>query len=604
MRLEIRELERRVTTIAQTLGELERRPPLPADPETPAEQRRALGEAEVEAALGHADRALAILLARLQDPAFRALPERIDALLLASEVLERKGDLVGAMSFSREALETGEDPQDLAEAGARWFRLARLTGRLEDRVRLFELWRAKGGAKASGTEEAAQVMYEVAFALRARGETEEARRRLAQVPSESAFGSRAAYLAGALFVEEGDLANAERWFSSVMTWPIPFEAEAQVRVEREVRALAALSTARLRYERGDLDAAAAAYARVPPDSPHRRAACWELAYLESERDRHRAALSRLRCVEAAGAPGALRLDVELLESSLLAHLDRYADSVDAYRAVYEDVVEERDLVEATIRSISAPAELLFAGMERTAVEQGREATPGPATLFGDAWTPDLDRAYTVDRGAKAARTEIRRLGEELEGLATELANLEVFEPLELRRLNLERLLREIDHLAGHAGQMAFELRGRHAASAAGAEHRHDAHLDTIEGLLDRLGAQRAEVTARIRRLRREAGRRRSEAMKALRELERDVEALRAEAAALARAAERPVDAAARAALDGVLAELEEAAMRAEVGVLDTYWLKKQRRTRAVERLLTELEETERQMSEATEAASE
>ena len=78
---------------------------------------------------------------------------------------------------------------------------------------------------------------------------------------ESAFGSRAAYLAGVVFVEEGDLQNAERWFSAVMDWALPAfpEEHPQMAIEKDVRALAALSAGRLLYERGDLEGASAAY---------------------------------------------------------------------------------------------------------------------------------------------------------------------------------------------------------------------------------------------------------------------------------------------------------------------------------------------------------
>lgn len=601
--LELKDLARGVAQLETTLSLYERRPPIPQQPKSPAQQRRALGEAEVEMALGHTDRALRILLGRLNDPAFRAMPEYVGALLLTAEVLERKGEFAGAMSLAKEAMERGQTPQHMAEAGARWFRLARLTRRFDDRLRLFELWRRKGGADAAGTEEAAQVMYEVGFALRADGRTAEARRLLAKVPSESAFGSRAAFLAGTLFVQDGDLENAERWFSAIKDWPLPAldEDHPQVAIERELRALSALSTGRLRYERGDLEAARLAYREVPRDSPHLREACWELAYLETEAKRRRAALKYVHCVETLGAPGAMSVDLDLFKSSLFAHVNRYAASIEAYQTVFDAVRRERDLVADTFRRITHPAEFLFAGMERTAVERGPDATPGPATLLGGAWTSDVDRAYRVDRGLGTSLDETDELASDLTDIRRRLDNPRGFEPLELRRLNLRRIVQEIDHLAGHAGEMEFAVRGEHDARSS---HDHQADRTSIKKLVDRLALQRRRAVSQIEALSQEELARRNEALSAVASLRIDIESLREEALRLRQATKGPVNAAAQAALDDVLARLDDAAMRAEVGVLDTYWLKKQHRTRSIEALLNERDEVERQFDEALGAVEE
>lgn len=594
--LELEELKTSVARLASELQRLERRNPLPKAPTTPVDQIRALGEAEVELALGNGQRALQILLGRLEDPRFRTLPVHVDALLLAAEVLEHQGELSGAMAFAREAMESARAPQHVAEAGARWFRLARKTHRVEDRVRMFELWKSRGGAEASGTEEAAQVMYELGFALRASGRTTEARRVLAAVPPDSAHGSRAAFLAGTLYVQDGDLGNAERWFSSIMDWPLPEEAS-RLDLEGEVRALAALSTARLRYERGDLDEARAAYNRVPEDSRHRREACWELAFLESERGRERSALKNVECVEALGAPGTRSVDLKLLESSLLAHLNRYAASIEAYKKLHADVLEERNLIAASFERVQDPAEFLFSGYERTQRERGRDASPGPATLLGNAWSPDVRLAYRVDRGLSSVSQQTESLVEEIAAVEAILVAKDAFEPLELRRQSLRRLQREIDHLAGHAGQIEFAVEGRHAASGlAGHDHRED--TDSVRSVLTTLSRLRGSVQAQLEALQREAARRKAQALSALRALKRELLALRQETQALKTVASGPVNAVARVALDKVVARLDDAAMRAEVGVLDTYWLKKQHRTRQVERMLLEQQEMERQVEDA------
>ena len=597
--LELRDLRRGVEAIEQTLALYAEKAPVPGLPQTPGQQRRALGEAEVEHALGHTSRALRILVGRLEDPRFRALPEHVDALLLVSEVLERSGELAGAMSYAEEALEASVRPRQAAEAGARWFRLARSTQRLDGRLEMFARWRQKGGLEAAGDEASAQVRYEVGFALRAEGDGGRARAVLRRVPPGSRFGSRATYLAATTFVEDGDLANAERWFAALMDWPIPKSDPRQRALEREVRALAALSAARLRFERGALEEARAAYAAVPPGSRHRREACWELAYLEAERGLRRAALAQLDCVRVLGAPGVQQVDLALLEASLLAHLDRYADSLDAYVGLYESVRARRDLVAEAFDRVEAPAELLFSGMERTAAERGAEATPGPATLLGRAWTPAVDLAYRVDRGVLEVLEVAEGLVREIRAIETVLSEEGAFEPLRLRQRNLRRLLQEIDHLAGHAGEMELSVDRAHRADASGARtHDHGDQRGLVRDLIRRLAESRVAARAQLEALEREGEARLSRAEGALRGLRAELAAVRREASDLRGEARAPCDAAARAALDAVVARLDDAAMRAEVGVLDTFWLKKQRRTRAIERLLDEQEATERRLDEA------
>lgn len=582
-----------VRDIESALDVYARRSPLPAPPSGAAAQRRALGEAEVEHALGHEARALGILLARLDDPEFRSLPEHADALILVSLVLERMGEVEGAMSYARTALEVAARPRQLTEAVGRWFRLARVTGQLEDRLAVFELWRSRGGLDGAPTEVAARVAYEVGFALRSMGRRIEARQMLSRVPSDSEFGSRAAYVTAALFVEDGDLGNAERWFSAVMDWPLPdFEPEhPQMAIEAELRALAALSAARLHYDRGALPEARAAYERIPVDSRHRRDACWELAFLDNERGLRRAALVDVACVKALGTPAGLRVDLQLLESSLLAHTDRYTASVEAYQATYDDVLARRDLVARSFANIQRPAEFLFAGMERTSVEQGREATPGPATLFEGAWTQDMDQAYRIDRGAIRVVEQAELLLAEVEAVAAILATKDGFEPLELRQKSLERLLREIDHLSSHAGDLAY---GPDHASAVPAGHVHPGEAEARREL-QRLPQLRKRAEAQLAALAEEGRQRTATAKAALVGLRADLGAVRSEALALRQSAVGPFDAVARAALDAVIGRLDDAAMRAESGVLDTYWIRKQRRTREVERLLDEQKSTEGQL---------
>jgi hypothetical protein len=604
IQLPVDELVRGVSRVRKTVDHFKRAPAIPGLPETEDDQRRVLGAAEIELALGNRTRALEMLMGRLADPRFVKMKEYVSTLLFTSEILESSDEHVGAMHYAELALTNGGTPDQMAEAGARWFRLARRHQRLARRLEIYELWRSKGGERAADIEVGAQVAYEVAFALRADGRREDARALLSKVASESTVGSRAAYLAGVIFVEGGDLANGERWFSAVMDWPLPdlSASDPQMLVEKEVRELSALSAARLRYERGDLEAADLAYATIPFGSPHELEACWERAYLDLTRGRRRGALQNLQCVSDLGAGGAQHVDVRLFRASLLAHVSRYSDSIEAYTLLHKDMERERDLFKAAVADIRGPAEFLFDAMERSSVRRGKNATPGPATLFRDAWSPSVDQAYRIDRGGEHTRVEAADMMAEIDALAERLSHDDAFVVLDIRRANLERLLREIHHLLGHAGEEAAGVRARHAGGngaplyAAVAEHSDD--LAKLAAVTSELQRMEKEVEAQLTALSRIERERRGTALTLLKELRvelvdimRGVEALESDAGPAASLV-------AKEAIRAVEAALQNAALRAEAGVLDTYWLKKDHRTQAIESLLDRKKEAETQANEA------
>ncbi len=543
--------------------------------------RRILGEAEVEAALGRTDRALALVLGRLDDPDFRAAPERVGALLLAAELLERKGDEAGGRLMAKAALDAATRPEDRAEALLRWLRQSRdqpVAGRLA----VAQVWIADGGSPEADPA----LAYEVGALFRVAQDRASARRWLGAIPATTEHGARAAFLAGVSFVEDGNLRDAERWFAALMAWSLPPlpEDHPRLAVEREVRALAALAAARLSFERGALDEAAAAYERVPAGSGLEAEACWERAFLESERGRPRAALDQVACVRQLGGPKLAQGEAALLEASLLAHAGRYEASRQAYRRLFSNLSSEASLAREALEGLPDPARFLFLGMERTAVEEGPAATPGPATLLAGAWTPAVDLAHRVVRGTETQRAEIERLGAEVDRLTRLLDRPE--DRLELRRKSLERLAREVEHLDGHARRLAERSPG-------------STRLETVQS---ELRDHRRSIEGRRQSLAAESEARRAASRTELAALAASVNGLRDEARALASASPPPADVVARAALDRVLSGLDDAAMRAEVGLLDTAWVEKQSRTREVERLLAERKAAEQQADDALEQA--
>jgi hypothetical protein len=595
------ELRYGVERIHDTLFLYQTQPPIPPLPETPADQRRVLGAAEIELALGNTKTALQLLMGRLADSKFQALPEYVATLLMTSQVLEDTDDHAGAMHYAELALRQGGTPEQMAEAGARWFRIARRSQRLDRRLEIYELWRSRGGEEAAGSEIASAVRYEAAFALRADNRLAEARALLQRVPSESAYGSRAAYLAGVIFVEEGDLENADRWFAAVMEWPITAlpKGHPQIPIEKEVRDLAALSAGRLRYERGALEEAAAAYRLIGSDSRHLEEACWERAYLDLERRKRRGALKNVQCVMDVGARGSRFVDVKLFRASLLAHLSRYAASIESYQLLHQEMELVRDLFAEAVRTVEHPSELLFSAMERNAVDDGRSAAPGPATLFADAWNADVDHAYRVDRGIDHAEADLSVILSEIQTLTTALSQDTAFVGLDLRRQQLKRLLQEIHHLQGHAEDLQLNTGRRHAATRViGPTHDHTKDAEELDGLVSELSRLGKAVEGDLVKLDQIEATRRSVALRMLSDLETELNAIAKDARLLQAEVGGTADLVSLDALRDVQQALKDAAMRAEVGVLDTYWLKKQHRTEAIQNLIQLQKETEEQVVDA------
>ncbi len=598
-------LARDVQRISDTLRFYRERDRQLAGPKTPAEQRHALGAAEIGLALGDTNGALQILMGRLADQSFHALPEYVDTLLMTSEILQTQAQDVGAMLYAEQALRVGGTPEQMAEAGARWFALARRNQRTDRVVEILKLWGTRGGAAAAGSETAAQVMYQVGFAMRLAGDLPEARAFLARVPAESAYGSRAAYLAGVLFVEDGDLAQAERWFGAVMDWAIVSpEGTHQHKIETELRDLAALSTGRLLYEKGDLEGSDAAYRRIAVGSPFQREACWERAYLDLDRKKLRAALKRVQCVVDLGARGSRAVDARLFQASILGHMTQYDQSITRYEKLHKDIVQQHELFGQALTNLgNKPAEFLFAAMERSVAHEDGVASPGPATLFADSWTPQVNQAFRVDRAMGHAGEELQQLMSEIQELAEAVRNESTFGGLELRKKSLEVLLKEIRHFEGHTRVELQRGNQTHASTQGGVEHDHSAERQALRGLVNRLQAMGTAVEVQVVALDRDALQRREQAMVLLRELYADLGIIDGELKSLQTQAATPINAVVKQALVKVQADLSDAAMRAEFGVLDTYWLKKQHRTRSIENLLQMKQETERQVLDAIEDLS-
>jgi tetratricopeptide (TPR) repeat protein len=557
--------------------------------------RRALGAAGIEKAMNNDKRAIQILMARLEDESFRTLPEYVDGLLMASELLERHDENIGSMIYAAEALGRGGQAEQMAEAGARWFRGARRAEVVNERMATYRLWskRSKENASdgAAGLDHAA--MYEVAYALKRNGEYAQAQRILSRIPSDSPYGSRSAYLVGVSFIEKGDLANAERWFEAVMKWPIPAYVYTDVarRMETKVRELAALATGRLRYERGELEKAAQAYRSIPANSELYGEACYEQTFLNIERKRQRGAIQSLECAKELGVGGRRHVDVILMRASLLAHLGQYTDSVESYEQIEEQLLRLQKIAEATVANIDDPMGFLFASMERNATDHGDEATPGPPLFFGDLWSKNLDQIHRLYGSVRNARTTARNFTEAIAVIEKRLEGGEVFPDLEIRRQHFRILLRDIQHLQGHAADMTMSLRHHHGEGANdGVVKQHSRDLDYSRDLESRLSTWAGITEQELSKLDQQETKTLAGIRRNLRTLKTRNLRMTSEIDELVRQATLTGKKIASAALSQMLKRFQSGVMRARVGVLDTYWVRKEHVSHAIKALTSKKEE--------------
>jgi tetratricopeptide (TPR) repeat protein len=597
----VNELRRGVERLEKTLDHYAARPVFDASPSADRDPRLVLGSAEIDFALGDRSTGLcARCWLRSRIPPFSA---RGTTCRRCSSRPRSSSD--GATTSGRWPTRAGRSRRGATRAT--WPRPApggfsspaAGSGRPPE-PRSSRCGRLGADAPPPTRREAAAAAYEAAFAARARGDADVAQRLLATVPSGSPHGSRAAYLAGVIFVERGDLANAERWFSAVMDWPLPSSVggDADRAREIEVRAVAAMSAARLRYEQGELEGALEAYARVPESTPQFADACWEQAFLTLELERPRAALDHLRCVTDLGAAGRRYVDARLFQASLWAHLEHHDESIELYQQLERRFTREAELFRRFRANVTRPAEFLFEAMERSAADEDEVLSPGAPTLFADAWTPDVDAAYRLEAGLDHAESEAAALATTVEDYRERLESIDAFPEVRFRRDNLERLLVEIDHLIGHGGQIGRSTVASRALVDAGG---HPEERERVGELIARLRRARSFAQAQLTQLLERGQAELAAARRELAGLRGELSAIDAEASAL-RAQARPVsDEVAAEALDDIDAFLAEARMRAEVGLLDTYWIRKQQRTRAIESILNEKKETERLLDEALRA---
>lgn len=569
----------------------------------------ALAEVEIDLALGRRERAFAALIARLEVPEIRDRAEYVPALNLAAALLEARGEPVPAMAYAERAIRAGGAPEDMAEAGARWLRIARHQGLIARRPEMFALFLARGGDRAPARfPAAAEAAYEVAFVHRTEGQRDAARAALARIPPDSAYASRATYLRGVLDLEAGDVEGATRTFGELKDTPLPAGGapDLQDEVERAVRRLATLAFARLAFARGDLDTAGDAYRAMRSGEARDADVCLESTFLDLERGRNRGALAAIDCAVARTPSGLARVHLRAVRAAVLAELERYDESLDAFEALEREVEAARARFVAVARSAldarAEGAEFLFATAEREALRPARTATGAPEDPFSDAWTPAVDLAYRVDRGAREAETEAENLGREGEALELALEREETSPQIvEVRRRALEALASEVRAMLVEATDLGASLRGAEASAAGGASPTRVEEATAISRLVERLEGVMRGISDELEALDQWDAARRAQARRTLGAVRRALASIFADLADVEFETRAPADAVAARAIADLAARLGRAAVGVEAGELDTYWIRKEHLTRRIDAAILEkkrrLRELDRAMDE-------
>lgn len=610
VRLQLSELHQNAQRVYETLSYLKKRPIKLVREETVESHRRALGAAGIEKAMNNDQRAISILMARLEHPSFKTIPQYVDGLLMASELLESHDDSIGSMLYAAEALSRGGSPGQMAEAGARWFRGARRTEVVNQRLATFKLWsdrrKEAKGSGAQGLDHAA--MYEVAYALKRNGEFEQAQKILSKIPSSSPYGSRSAYLVDVNFIEKGNLTNAERWFEAVMRWPLPayvYTDEARA-METKVRELAALATGRLRYERGALEEASKAYRMIPAESALFGEACYEQTFLNLDRKRQRGALRSIQCAKQLGVGGKRHIDVILMQASLLAHLGQYTDSLESYKEIEAKLLRLQRIATETVQNIEDPMLFLFSAMERNATNAGDEATPGPPLFFGDLWDEDVNQLYRLYSGLQETLRTTKQFELAVTRVEERLKAEDVFPDLQIRRQHFRILLRDIQHLQGHAADISMGLRNHQGDSGGGltgTEEKHSADLSYSLSLEKRLSSWAKIAETEMLKLDREESDVLASITKKVGLLKtrnatahRNIEQLSTEVRTLGAKVTTH-------ALEKMLRAFQDGVMRARVGVLDTYWVRKEHVSQKIKTILNKKDDLNKAYDAAINAMS-
>jgi tetratricopeptide (TPR) repeat protein len=255
---------------------------------------------------------------------------------------------------------------------------------------------------------------------------------------------------------------------------------------REVRELCALGVGRVLGAQGKYREAAAAYAAVPPDSPHFADAAHEVAYAWLKAGEAEEALRWASLLSDLEPDAPLGPQATLLRADVLQRVGRQAEAVEIYRRVLERYAPVRDEVEALLLLRDDPSRDLELLARRDLAADAAAVLP-PLALRWAARRAEVERAQALAAGLEAARrllADARREADGLQALLDRNWGMGAFPALEQAYL-------ESDAAQTVAIQVEAELAG---------ELFHLLPISPVRAEVEALRAGRAELERTVRAL--------------------------------------------------------------------------------------------------------
>ena len=333
------EAERGIADLEQRLGFVEMESARPDEGRAAAAERK-FSEGEIQFLLHdwiHAEVALYDVVDRIE---FRRSPNYPRALWYLAESLYQQGNYASAMPYLRQILAIRGAP-DEREA---LVRALDVVIRMRNYAGLDEL---VGRARQAWADRPPpEIQYLLAKGiyrrrdLATRERLQRAREVLRAVPPP--YHLAAAYLEGALLVQDGDLAGAATRFEGCGA------LEAKDARQKEIRELCFMALGRVYGEMGRIPEALDRYQEIPRDSPRFNEALYEIAWTYVKAGRLEQALRTAAMISDLAPESPLAPEATILQGHLYLRLGRYGEAVETYNRVINQYAPVRDEIDAIL----------------------------------------------------------------------------------------------------------------------------------------------------------------------------------------------------------------------------------------------------------------
>jgi len=449
--------------------------------ESPELPLRRLVDAEGLLGLGRADEATTLLL----DVALRwpGTPAARDAGFLLGDALFQLGDVMLARRYYEDALASADGTARQRKALVRLVQIALTTGDLTHVDRYLALL---ANDKVAARDPA--VQYLDAKVRYQRGELDEAARGFKRIMATSAPASiyvwRARYFAATIQLTKADLEAASRGYQAMLAGTAP-DAGA-----REIQDLARLAVARIDYQQGRHDRAAAGYRSISRDSKHWPDALYELGWTYVGAKQFENAHAAFAQLLRSRPDGPRAPELKLMLANIDLRQGRLPEAQRGFSGARDRLQPAQDkLREVIVRSQAEP------GFLDSLTNRGHDQLDLAAFVPEStrAWVradPEVSRLLAVADEVAWSQRAVAEAGGVIERVEGALADAARMDPLELF-LDLRRTRQLSSQLFGELAA----LRDRFTTRARRLEAPHLNAAEVAE--LGRIDAERAAIDGQL-----------------------------------------------------------------------------------------------------------